>query len=83
MCVWRRAGEGLTAKPTSALSPVCSDIVANLSALPVFLSGCQRLLVLLGSTYCSRLWCVMEMFVYVQMRGKSGDVRVAALEAEA
>jgi len=47
------------------------------------LSGCQRLLVLLGSTYCSRLWCVMEMFVYVQMRGKSGDVRVAALEAEA
>ena len=34
-----------------------SDIDASLAALPVYLSGCKELLVLVGPSYCSRLWC--------------------------
>ena len=33
-----------------------SDIDASLAALPVYLSGCKELLVLVGPSYCSRLW---------------------------
>ena len=28
-----------------------------MAALPVYLSGCKEMLVLVGPTYCSRLWC--------------------------
>ena len=44
-----------------------SDIDANLAALPLFLSGCKRLVVLAGVTYPTRLWCVMELFTFVRM----------------
>ena len=30
-------------------------------ALPVFLASTRQLLVLSGSTYTTRLWCVMEI----------------------
>ena len=30
------------------------------------LAGCQTLLVVAGKTYCSRLWCVMELFAFVR-----------------
>ena len=33
-----------------------ANIVASLACLPVFLSGCNELLVLAGSTYSTRLW---------------------------
>jgi hypothetical protein len=47
------------------------DITTSLAGLPVFLAGCKQLLVLVGPTYASRLWCVMEIFVFVRMgRGK-------------
>ena len=36
-----------------------TDIDANLACLPVFLSGCRELLILVGETYHKRLWCVM------------------------
>jgi hypothetical protein len=36
--------------------------------LPVFLSGCSTLLVLYSDTYLSRLWCVTEIFVFLQVR---------------
>ena len=42
-----------------------TDIETNLSCLPVFLAGCERLLVLCGETYSKRLWCVMELFVFL------------------
>ena len=43
------------------------DIQASLAGLPVFISGCKQLLVLAGKTYASRLWCVIELFVFVQL----------------
>ena len=38
----------------------------SLACLPVFLAGCQTLLVVAGPTYCSRLWCVMELFTFAR-----------------
>ena len=43
-----------------------SNIQQSLACLPVFLAGCQTLLVVAGATYCSRLWCVMELFTFVR-----------------
>ena len=43
-----------------------SNIQQSLACLPVFLAGCQMLLVVAGPTYCSRLWCVMELFAFAR-----------------
>ena len=62
-----------SAAPTIWLDKACIDqgnIEASLSVLPVFLSSCKELLILPGSTYATRLWCVMEIFVFVQMGGE-------------
>ena len=42
--------------------------------LPVFLASCKSLLVLAGSTYPRRLWCVMELFIFLIMGGSHDDV---------
>ena len=52
------------------------DINTSLACLPVFLAGCRRLLVLAGETYASRLWCAMEIFVFVRMKGKHDEIDV-------
>ena len=43
------------------------DIDANLMCLPVFLSGCKTILCTVGRTYLSRLWCILEIFVFFEM----------------
>lgn len=51
----RRAGR----QPRLWIDKVCLDqtqIEDNLMCLPVFLAGCNQLLILAGSTYLSRLW---------------------------
>ena len=42
------------------------NIQQSLACLPIFLAGCQTLLVVAGPTYCSRLWCVMELFTFAR-----------------
>ena len=59
------------------------DIDASLACLPVFLAGCNALLVLAGPTYCSRLWCVMELHVYLRMGGQVEDVILKLLDESA
>ena len=49
-------------------------------ALPVFLSGCRSLLVLVGPTYSARLWCVMELFIFLRMGGQHDDIDVRLFE---
>ena len=47
-------------RPTIWLDKACIDqqnIQASLAGLPVYLSGCDSMLVLIGKTYLSRLWC--------------------------
>jgi hypothetical protein len=51
------------------------DIQASLAGLPVFISGCKNLLVLAGDTYASRLWCVIELFVFVQLHEEKDEVK--------
>jgi len=61
------------------LDKACLDqanIDDALAGLPVFLAGCRQLLVLAGPTYTSRLWCVMELCVFLHMGGARGDVVV-------
>ena len=52
---------------------------ADINSLPVFLSGCRSLVVLAGSTYASRLWCVVELFVFLRMGGEKERIRVLEL----
>ena len=46
--------------PTIWLDKACIDqnnVDRALACLPVYLAGCKSLLVVAGSSYCSRLWC--------------------------
>ena len=64
------------------LDKACIDqqkIDESLAALPVYLSGCQDLLIIVGPTYTRRLWCVMELFVFLQMGGELERVSALAL----
>lgn len=77
---WARAFEHEVCRPpTLWLDKACinqSNVDESLAGLPVYLAGCRKLVVLAGPSYSSRLWCAMEIFVWLQMgRGKS-DVTV-------
>ena len=47
--------------------------------LPMFIAGCQELLILPGETYKSRIWCLLEVFVFVQIGGEADDIVVRPL----
>ena len=49
-------------------------ISASLACLPVFLAGCNKLLVVAGPTYTERLWCIMELFTYQYMGGSAHQI---------
>jgi len=57
------------------------DIDDSLACLPVFLSGCQTLFAVVGPTYTRRLWCVMELFTFLQMGGEADRVAVKLIGA--
>ena len=64
------------------LDKACIDqtnIDTSLACLPIFLASCDSLLVLAGKTYATRLWCVMELFVYLRMGGRTQDVAIRFL----
>jgi hypothetical protein len=54
------------------------DPAANLACVPLFLSGCKSLLVLWGKTYTKRLWCLFEIFVFLEI-GRPMDQSQTAL----
>jgi hypothetical protein len=52
--------------PTFWLDCVCfdqADLSNSLRVLPVNIQACDRVLVLCGETYCTRLWCVWELYI--------------------
>lgn len=53
-----------------------SRISENLQCLPVWIAACQQFVVLAGTTYPSRLWTLIEIFVFVQMRRSMRDLHV-------
>lgn len=57
---------------------------ADLPFLPVYLAGCHQLLILCGTTYLQRMWCVVELLVFEQMGGDDVQMYLLpGLEAEA
>jgi hypothetical protein len=57
-------------------------IEESLRMLPIFLSGCRTLLILAGRTYTSRLWCVLECFVFLKMGGEPERIQVYPFSEE-
>ena len=59
-----------------------TNINSDLRCLPIFLSGCRSLVVLAGPTYSQRLWCVLEIFVFLRTGGTDERVVVHRLGGE-
>eukprot|EP00929_Paragymnodinium_shiwhaense_P114635 TRINITY_DN83097_c0_g1_i1.p1 TRINITY_DN83097_c0_g1~~TRINITY_DN83097_c0_g1_i1.p1 ORF type:complete len:832 (+),score=55.23 TRINITY_DN83097_c0_g1_i1:158-2497(+) len=60
------------------------DIQTDLQCLPIFLAGCNTLLVACGKTYTTRLWCCVELFVYMKMaEGVDREIQVCLLGGSA
>lgn len=55
------------------------DVAEDLMCLPVFLAGCQKLVILCGDTYLERLWCIMEMTVFLYMGGTPETVHLRTI----
>jgi hypothetical protein len=61
--------------PTLWFDKVCinqEQITAYLECIPMFLAACKTLLIFSGPTYTTRLWCCMELWVYVTMMEHDG-----------
>ena len=56
-----------------------NNIDRSLACLPVFLAGCQKLLIVAGPTYTRRLWCVMEIFTFLKMGGSLERIEIIPL----
>ena len=71
---WARGFQAQHGRPATLwFDKVCINqcaIAEDLECLPVFLAGCNDMLVLVGPTYMTRLWCVMELFVYMSMQDR-------------
>ena len=46
-----------------------SNIEESLTLLPLFMSGCKELVLLVGPSFSSRLWCAFEIFVFLNIGG--------------
>lgn len=57
-----------------------SRIEDSLACLPVFLSGCRKLVVFCGKTYLQRLWCLVEIFVFLEMGGQLSQLDVRLVD---
>ena len=55
------------------------DIEAQLACLPVYLSGCQRFVLVAGETYQERIWCIIELFTFLRMGGTPDRVTLLPL----
>ena len=67
----------LRSRPTDCIDQ--DNIPEGLMCLPVYLAFCNSLLVLAGSTYRWRLWCVMELFIFLLMGGSESAVDLRLL----
>lgn len=71
-------------EPTLWIDKYCIDqnnIECSLECLPVYLAGCKQLLILCGETYLQRLWCVVEIFVFLEMGGELANLDVRLLQS--
>jgi len=69
-------------EPLVWIDKICIDstrIEDNLVCLPVFLAGCNELWAIVGNTYLQRLWCVIELFVFLEMGGELRQIKLGTL----
>jgi len=69
-------------EPVAWIDKYCIDqkaIEDSLVCLPLFLCGCTKLVIFYGPTYPSRLWCVVELFVALQMGKGIHDIELHEL----
>mmetsp|Transcript_3327 Transcript_3327/g.11006 ORF Transcript_3327/g.11006 Transcript_3327/m.11006 type:complete len:227 (+) Transcript_3327:301-981(+) len=52
------------------------DVALDLACLPVFLASSRRFVALAGPTYFERLWCVLELFLFLQCGGSPEQVDI-------
>jgi len=50
------------------------NIEADLHCLPVFVKGCSHMVLLCGPSYLSRLWCILDLFIYFLMGGSLENI---------
>lgn len=53
----------------------------SLACLPAYLAGCKQLLVICGNTYLERLWCLIEIMVFLEMGGDITNLDVKLLKS--
>jgi hypothetical protein len=86
MQAWRAAFKAAHRRePLVWYDRLCIDqtaIASSVQLLPVYLSGCRRLLCLCGESYLSRLWCLVELFVFVEIGGTVNDIEVLSVRAD-
>lgn len=66
-------------EPRLWMDNYCIDqdhIENSLACLPVCLAGVSKLVILAGETYLQRLWCLMEIFVFLEMGGDPSKLEV-------
>jgi len=71
--------------PSLWLDKLCinqTNIEQDLRCLPVFLSGCVELVLLVGPEYPRRLWCAMELFTFVHMGGDVNRIKLVPVLRE-
>ena len=59
-----------------------NDIANALACLPIFLSGCSQLVCIVGPTYVTRLWAIMEVFTFLRMGGDVSRIVLLPIEGD-
>jgi hypothetical protein len=89
LCKWRdefAAAPGGHADPVIWLDKACIDqknIKGSLTGLPMYVAWSKTLLLLASSSYVKRLWCMMELFTWVQMGCPIDRITIADIDGGA
>eukprot|EP00931_Biecheleriopsis_adriatica_P003787 TRINITY_DN105545_c0_g1_i1.p1 TRINITY_DN105545_c0_g1~~TRINITY_DN105545_c0_g1_i1.p1 ORF type:complete len:486 (-),score=73.80 TRINITY_DN105545_c0_g1_i1:227-1684(-) len=71
-------------EPSVWIDKYCIDqtsVAEDLMCLPVFLAGSSQLVILYGSTYLQRLWCILEVLVFLKMGGEKESISLCMANA--
>ena len=93
MAKWAKVSEWAAAfrqshdgrEPLLWLDKACINqraIDESLAGLPVYLAGCETLLITIGKSYPTRLWCCMELFTFTSMGGATERVVIKRLDLD-
>ncbi|KAG8457571.1 hypothetical protein KFE25_003725 [Diacronema lutheri] len=52
------------------------DAARSLPCLPLYVSGCRNLVLLRGPTLLGRMWCLIELFIFLTMRDGLDEIVV-------